>query len=90
MFLTNLLIFVLFNIAIKDGWAGIFWICGFKTNKEENAGNFVNGLIRILQVIAGIYLLYLMYDKYLMFKENRAARVVERERLDLDKQIERI
>jgi hypothetical protein len=30
MFLTNLFIFVLFNIAIKDGWAGIFWICGFK------------------------------------------------------------
>jgi hypothetical protein len=31
-----------------------------------------------------------MYVKYLVFKENRAARVWERERLGLDKQIERI
>ena len=34
MFLTNQATFLFFNIAIKDAWAGLFWICGFKTNKE--------------------------------------------------------
>jgi len=41
-------------------------------------------------VIAGIFLLFWMYVKYQEFKENRAARVGKRERLGLDKQIERI
>ena len=62
MFLTKYGIFLFFNVAIKDVWAGVFWICGFKTNKEENdAGKALNGPIRILQVIAGIFLLFWMY-----------------------------